>query len=191
MKVVVDTNVLVAGLLNPAGPPGRVIDLVLNREVTACFDDRILAEYRAVLLRPAFAFEPSDVEALLDYMKSTGSHVVATPLPVVLPDPDDGKFLEAALAAGAERLITGNIRHFLPKRRHGVRVVEPREFATEWVSGTSSNRVSEGNLTGRETVAGFRSSRCPAGRRPRNRCRGPGRDRSTRLREEAGPDPRS
>lgn len=128
MKVVLDTNVLVAGLLTPHGPPGRVMDLVLRGDVIPCLDDRILGEYRDVLARPKFAFDEDDVDALLDYLRSESVHVVAAPLRVALPDPEDLMFLEVAFAAGADGLVTGNLRHFPARKRVGVRVVTPRQF---------------------------------------------------------------
>ena len=56
MRVVVDTNVIVSGILNPHGPPGRVVDALLSGNNSALHDDRILSEYREVLLRPTFGF---------------------------------------------------------------------------------------------------------------------------------------
>ncbi len=134
MNIVLDTNVLVAGLLTSHGPSGRVIDLLLNGDLTPCFDDRIIAEYREVLARAKFGFDPTQVEAVLDYIEGEGLHVVAAPLDVSLPDPDDRAFLEVAVAAGAEWLITGNVRHFPTKSRRGIRVVGPREFIDQWSS---------------------------------------------------------
>ncbi len=52
MRIVVDTNVLVSGLLNADGPPGMVVNRVLSRAVIALYDSRMLAEYREVLARP-------------------------------------------------------------------------------------------------------------------------------------------
>ena len=134
MNVVLDTNVLVAGLLSPHGASGRVVDLLLNGEITPCFDDRIMAEYREVLARAKFGFAPAQIEALVDYIEGAGLHVVATPLDVSLPDPDDRAFLEVAVAAGAEWLVTGNVRHFPARSRRGIRVVGPREFIDQWRS---------------------------------------------------------
>ncbi len=65
MRVVLDTNVLVSGLLNPDGSPGRVLDLFLAGGITLLVDDRILGEYRAVLPRPKFGFDTNDVADLL------------------------------------------------------------------------------------------------------------------------------
>lgn len=132
MNVVLDTNVLVSGLLTPHGSSGRVMDLVLSGDLTPCFDDRIIAEYREVLARTKFGFDAVLVEAILDYIEAEGLHVVSAPLGVSLPDPDDIAFLEVAAAAGAEWLITGNARHFPARARHGIRVTNPGEFVKQW-----------------------------------------------------------
>ena len=109
MRVVIDTNVLVSGLLSPFGPSARILDLVLLGELTPVFDDRILAEYREVLARREFGFDPEDVRQLLHFFEVEGERVTAPPLAVTLPDPDDLPFLETAVAAGADALITGKI----------------------------------------------------------------------------------
>lgn len=129
MRVVVDTNVLVSGILNPHGAPGRIVDALLAETITALHDDRILAEYLEVLLRPAFGFRRADVETLLDFLESEGEHVSARPLAVDLPDPDDLPFLEAAVSGGADALITGNVKRFKPRRGEvRVRIMTPAEF---------------------------------------------------------------
>ena len=45
MNIVLDTNVLVAGLLSPFGPCGQIVRMVSSGELTLSFDARILAEY--------------------------------------------------------------------------------------------------------------------------------------------------
>ncbi len=52
MRIVVDTNVLVSGLINADGPPGLVVNRVLSRSVIALYDSRMLAEYREVPRAP-------------------------------------------------------------------------------------------------------------------------------------------
>jgi len=44
-RLVLDTNVLVSGMINAFGAPGRIADLVRERHVELVVDDRILAEY--------------------------------------------------------------------------------------------------------------------------------------------------
>lgn len=126
MRVVLDTNVLVSGLLNPHGAPGRIVDLLLVGRLTALYDDRMLAEYREVLARPEFGFDERDVLVLLSYLWSSGEPVIAEPVAVTLPDGDDLIFLEAAVAGTADSLVTGNRRHFQPVRgSHAVPIESP------------------------------------------------------------------
>jgi len=129
MRVVVDTNVLVSGLINPHGAPGRVLDAVLAGDIIMLHDDRILSEYWEVLTRPMFVFKLSDVESLLDFIDFAGEHISIKGIDVVLPDPSDLPFLEVAIAGQADALITGNLRHFKPTRGyHEVCVCTPAEF---------------------------------------------------------------
>lgn len=128
MIIVLDTNVLVSGLLNPHGPPGRIVPLIADGKLSLCFDARIISEYRDVLLRPAFSFCAGHVEALIAQIWAAGIAVASMPLPHPLPDHDDEPFLEAALAGGAQCLVTGNPRHFPACLRCGIEVVSPAEF---------------------------------------------------------------
>ena len=128
MKIVLDTNVLVSGLLQPFGPSGQIVRLVASGGLVLCHDSRILAEYREVLLREKFHFDPERVEILLEEIRTGGIPVSARPLAIRLPDPDDEPFLEIALSGGAQDLVTGNIKHYPADARHGVEVLSPRSF---------------------------------------------------------------
>ena len=131
MRIVIDTNVLVSGTLNPHGSPGRVVDAIFDERVTVLYDDRIVDEYRDVLRRPAFGFNRADVETLVEFIENVGEPVESKPLDVVLPDPDDLPFLEVASAGSADGLITGNAKHYKPKRgRHDVSIWSPADFLT-------------------------------------------------------------
>ena len=139
MKIVLDTNVLVSALLRPGSLPSRVVDLVLARQVTLAFDLRIFGEYQEVLLRPEFAFPLHQVSDLMKFLWSVGERVQATPLPLRLPDQDDGMFIEVAVSALADALVTGNGKHFPVSQRHGVCVLSPREWLTVWASRESAD----------------------------------------------------
>lgn len=52
MKVVVDTNTLVSGLLWH-GNPSRILDAVLDNRLELCLSEELLAELREVLRRPS------------------------------------------------------------------------------------------------------------------------------------------
>lgn len=138
MRVVVDTNVLVSGLLSPFNAPGRVVDLILEKSVDVVMDDRIIADYRTVLLRPKFGFIDYNVKALISYLRQVGQFVTALPIAgldrAAVPDIDDLPFAEVAVAGGVERLITGNGAHFafMANVRWPGRVVTPAEFMAEF-----------------------------------------------------------
>ena len=112
MNVVLDTNVLVAGLLSPFGPCGEIVRMVSSGELTLALDARILTEYQDVLARPKFKFDHDKITAILDFVEHCGVIIAASPLMQQLPDPDDEPFLEVAIAARAACLITGNQVHF-------------------------------------------------------------------------------
>lgn len=132
MRIVVDTNVLVSGVLNPHGPPGRIVDAILGEVIMVLHDDRVLSEYRAVLARPAFGFRPSDVDALLEFVETAGESIIARSLALRLPDPTDLPFLEVAASGHADALVTGNSRHFTPRQgTHAVTIRTPADFMSQ------------------------------------------------------------
>ena len=128
MRIVLDTNVLVAGLLSAHAAPARVLQSILAGEASVCYDSRIVAEYRQVLARPKVAFDQELTEDVIDWTEVSGELMIPPPLSVPLPDPDDVMFLEVAVAANVDCLVTGNLRHFPPNRRHGVSVLKPTQF---------------------------------------------------------------
>lgn len=133
MRIVIDTNILVSGLINPYGSPGRVLDLLLSGTVQVAYDDRILGEYESVLMRPKFGFEPRQVRALLDYIRLSGLLVSALPLQDISEpptDPDDMPFAEVAVAGEVDILVTGNQSHFEFLSKHRLKVLTPAEFLT-------------------------------------------------------------
>jgi uncharacterized protein len=128
MDIVLDTNVLVAGLLSPFGACGEIVRMVSAGELALSFDARILSEYQEVLRRPKFGFEEEKVATLIDYIVFRGQAIAPSPLPHSLPDTDDEPFLEVTLASQAVCLVTGNQRHFPADRWQGAKVISPNEF---------------------------------------------------------------
>ena len=128
MKVVLDTNVLVSGLLSPYGPPGEIVRMVSRGLLKLQYDARILLEYREVLGRERFLFNKEKVAILLDFIVEAGTCIAASPLRVALVDKDDSAFLEVAIAAQVPCLITGNGRHFPKRACSGIPVYNPAQF---------------------------------------------------------------
>lgn len=128
MRLVVDTNVLVSGLLTPFGAPGVIVGLIAAGRLRLCYDARILAEYGDVLRRSSFPFSEEDVALFLAQVRAQGELVVPEPLSIGLRHADDEPFLEVAAAAMVEFLVTGNLRHFPEGIWKGIRIVSPRQL---------------------------------------------------------------
>jgi putative PIN family toxin of toxin-antitoxin system len=66
---VLDTNVLVSALLQPAGLPATVLIFALSRRIQPCVSAAILAEYEEVIRRPHFKRDLEVIEATLDAIR--------------------------------------------------------------------------------------------------------------------------
>jgi putative PIN family toxin of toxin-antitoxin system len=128
MKIVLDTNVLAAGLLSPFGPCAEIVRMVSSGDLMLYLDSRILSEYDEVLHRSKFRFRTDKIDALLDYIEHRGHLVASSPLSTLLPDEDDQPFLEVAVAGQVICLVTGNRSHFPAKQCKGVKVLSPRAY---------------------------------------------------------------
>ena len=132
-RAVFDTNVVVSGFLSPAGPPGRIVEWLRNGAVQAVLDDRIMAEYAAVLARPVFRLPFAELELVLAVIRARSFWVEAAAQHLAhdLPDPDDAPFLECARMAGVP-LVTGNIRHFPRIAAKDVTIITPTQYVARF-----------------------------------------------------------
>jgi len=128
MKVVLDTNVIVSGLLSPFAAPGEIVRMSASGILRLCYDARILCEYRDVLSRPKFHFDQTHIDAFLEQIESCGQLVTAKPIAEPLPDTNDEAFLEVALAGKVQYLVTGNPKHYPTKKHQGPSIVTPAAF---------------------------------------------------------------
>lgn len=128
MRVVIDTNVLVSGLLSPYGASAEIVRMLVAGSLDLLYDARIVSEYREVLLRPKFSFDKVYVSQLIEFITHFGVPVASTPIFRHLSDLDDEPFLEVAISGKAECLITGNVVHYPVKSRRKLKVLAPRQF---------------------------------------------------------------
>lgn len=133
MKIVLDTNVLISGMLNPSGPPGKIIDLLRSGALQLVVDDRILSEYTDVLRREYFLryFGRSEREDVIEYVARNSYYTLSRVMAHDIPDPGDVPFLEIALSEGVP-LITGNLKHYPENARMGCMVVSPKHFIDQF-----------------------------------------------------------
>lgn len=127
---VIDTNVVVSGLLVPRGPSARMLDAVSDGRIRLVYNARILAEYRDVLHRPRLKVSPEKITAFLNALQ--GQMLIAPcTVKTTAPNPDDVVFIEVALATTDRTIVTGNLAHFPSEILHGVRVLTPAHAAAE------------------------------------------------------------
>ena len=129
MKIVIDTNVLISGMLNPSGPPGRIVDFLRSGRLKIVVDDRILSEYTDVLRRRYFLryFRESEREDVIEYLFRNSHYTLSRIVAHDISDEGDVPFLEIALSEGVP-LITGNLKYYPKRPRMGCNVLSPRQF---------------------------------------------------------------
>ena len=136
MRIVVDTNVLVSGLMF-GGTPARVLSAWTDGVVTLVVSPEILEEYRrvGVELAKGRAELQEVLSALLTLIAVHAIVIDAPALPErVSDDPDDDKFLAAALVSGAKLIVSGD-KHLL--RVSGwshIEVLKPRQFVDQYLA---------------------------------------------------------
>ncbi|MCG8505380.1 MAG: putative toxin-antitoxin system toxin component, PIN family [Sphingomonadales bacterium] len=127
MKVVLDTDVMVAAVESAAGASRQLLVRALRCEFATACSPSLFVEYEAVLTRLAAAgTTESAVRALLDAL----AEVVE---PVSLDfrwrptgaDPDDELVLETAINGEASMIVTFNIRHMTSAADFGIAVMRP------------------------------------------------------------------
>src|SRR5579871_4607906 len=110
IKVVIDTNVLVSGILKPGGREAAVLDLIAQGKLAWCTSEPILDEYQRVLLAK-LRLPSLPVQYYLSLAKA-GPFFVPDIRLAKSPDEPDNRFYECAHSARADYLVTGNLKDF-------------------------------------------------------------------------------
>lgn len=135
VQIVLDTNVLVAGLRSREGASFLLLSLVgADRRFEVNLSVPLVLEYESALKRSGTvpALTEEEIDSVLDYLCSVGHHREIYFLwRPVLRDPKDDMVLEVAVEASCEFLVTHNLRDFKGIERFGVRAVSPIEFLRE------------------------------------------------------------
>ncbi len=127
MRVVVDTNIFIAGLLNLEGGAAKVINHFRNSTFELVITHEVFKEYLRVI-----HFFDNDIlsersEELLEMVFEKAVKVAPIKPKGICKDPDDEKFLTAAFSGNAGYLVTKNRKDF-PKTVSGIKIVNVREF---------------------------------------------------------------
>jgi putative PIN family toxin of toxin-antitoxin system len=132
MRVVLDTNVLVAAVRSRQGASFALVSSIPSPDFQPCLSVGLYAEWQDVLTRPENLPPGGTAEGALGFLRYLASqshlqeiHFLWRPF---LPDADDDMVLELAFAAGCRNIITHNVNDFHGSARLGVAALSPREF---------------------------------------------------------------
>ena len=139
-RVVLDTNILVAGLRSRDGASFSVLNLVAVGHITPLVTTALFLEYEDVLRRPeqmdVIRLAPAQLDRFLAEFAALAEpvdvHFVWRPQ---LADVKDELVLEAAINGRADALVTHNLRDFgEPAKRLGIRSITPGRLLMELMS---------------------------------------------------------
>ena len=114
--IVIDTNVLVSGLIgrNQTSPPVGILNYLLAERgvIIPLFNDEIIKEYETVLKRDKFNIDHKLVDDVIERIKTIGISCERIESKDVFTDANDLVFYEVAMSKEDSYLVTGNIKHF-------------------------------------------------------------------------------
>lgn len=134
-RLVLDTNVLVSGIISSKSAPGLILQAFEKNKFTLLVSDPVLDEYLRVLNYPKIRKYPNLTDSTLTHIAALFVRF-AEPVEIksrvtLSPDPDDNKFLELAVDGRADMLITGDKAHLLSlKKIHQIPIISAVQCAT-------------------------------------------------------------
>ena len=133
IRAVLDANVFISGLISKKGVPGKILDAWLEGEFSVYVSPQIVEEIARVLNYPRIQerLRPGESDRLITKLKAASKFVNGNlKVQVLKQDPSDNIYLACAVEAGAEYLVSGNIKHYLEAGNPflGVEILTPREF---------------------------------------------------------------
>lgn len=128
LKVVIDTNIFLSGLLNESGASAKLIEYLRNGTFSLILSSDVFDEYANVIFDFNNDVLIEDAVELFLMILQRSNFVIPTEKHDVCRDKDDNKFIECAVAAHADFIVTKNIKHFPRKHYEGTKIVKIRDF---------------------------------------------------------------
>jgi uncharacterized protein len=127
MRIILDTNVLLSGLLISHGAPAKLLDAWERKLFTLVACDALIAELRDVAGRPFFKarLRASATELLAAGLRDFSLFRQDLPSGPIAPDPKDSYLLALAEASEAEYLVTGDKELQSLKHHKSTRITTP------------------------------------------------------------------
>jgi putative PIN family toxin of toxin-antitoxin system len=132
MRAVVDTNILVRGLIKPQGTVGPVLLRLGHGDYTILYAESLLEELVDVLNRPRirlkYQLADEDIQTVVSLILLRGEAVTPEQRITACRDPKDDKFLEVAVAGKADVIVSGDEDLLVLNPFAGIPVVTPADF---------------------------------------------------------------
>ena len=133
MRVVLDTNVVVSGVIKEEGPPGQILSRLFQaRQYISVTSLEILAEIREVLQRPKIrryhGWTDEEIDAFVTFLYAESDETERTLTVNVARDPQDNKFLACASEGNADYLVSGDDDLLQIEVFERTQIVRPRVF---------------------------------------------------------------
>lgn len=128
LRVVLDTNIVVAALRSRQGASAAVVLRAGLGEFEFCLSVALFLEYEGAVKRPTSGVKIpiAAIDDILDHLAAVGRHQEIFFLwRPTLPDPGDDHVLEVAVAGQCDAIVTYNRRAFGGAERFGIRVLSP------------------------------------------------------------------
>lgn len=128
LRVVLDTNVLIAALRSRRGASFALLSRISQQAFEIALSVPLVLEYEEAALKhlDSTSLGEADVRAVLDYMCRVGRHQPIFFLwRPFLPDPEDDMILELAVAAECDAVVTFNRTDFAGAEKFGIEVITP------------------------------------------------------------------
>jgi putative PIN family toxin of toxin-antitoxin system len=134
LQLVIDTNVIVAGLRSPNGASYQVLQLLGNDLFDVHVSVPLILEYESAIQSHLsnLPITEEDVSAFLDFICQVAhAHEIYFLWRPLLSDPGDDMVLEVAVASASDAIVTFNKPDFRGCERFGLRLLTPAELLME------------------------------------------------------------
>jgi len=131
VKVVIDTNIAISAAIVEDGNPAKIFELLLLEKIENYTTAEICLEIVEVFHRPKIlkSIDIKDIKfILINYQTFSKTVFPKQKFQVVKNDPKDNKFLDCAVEAKADYIITGDPDLLELKRFRGIEIITPKNF---------------------------------------------------------------
>ena len=141
IRAVVDTNILISGVIKPERTTGEILRRLRDGEFVLLYTEPLLAELAEVINRPRirqkYGLGSEDIETVLALILLRGEPIDPTRRVEICRDPKDNMILEATVAGQADMITSGDFDLLSLREFAGMPIISPAEFLQRLAKGPS------------------------------------------------------